>query len=132
MSYHENIINRLKASNLKDIQISIKEGEKGIIDIKFTNDENNNLENEGYKNKGNGLYIKRIDKQNINIFEFNEFITGIHYLNELICTYDEMTNNNPINDYFKNTKNIYYNNKQCLYLKNDEYKNYEHQLLILI
>ena len=124
MSYHENIINRLEASNLKDIQISIKEGEKGIIDIKFTNDENNNLENERYENKGNGLYIKRIDKQNINIFEFNEFITGIHYLNELICTYDEMTNNNPINDYFKNTKNIYYNNKQCLYLKNDEYKNY--------
>ena len=73
---------------------------------------------------GNGLYIKRLNKQNINIFEFNEFITGIHYLNELICTYDEMTNNNPINDYFKNTKNIYYNNKQCLYLKNDEYKNY--------
>ena len=122
MSYHENIINRLESSNLKDIQISIKEGEKGIIDIKFTNDENNNLE--GYENVGNGLYIKRLNKQNINIFEFNEFITGIHYLNELICTYDEMTNNNPINDYFKNTKNIYYNNKQCLYLKNDEYKNY--------
>ena len=124
ISYHENIINRLDSSNLKDIQFLIKE--EGIIDIKLINDENNNvnLTNLGYTNKSNGLYIKKINKQNINIFEFNEFITGIHYLNELICTYDEMTNNNPINDYFKNKRNIYYNNKQCLNLKNDEYKNY--------
>ena len=35
-----------------------------------------------------------------------------------------MTNNNPINDFFKNSRNIYYNNKQCLNMKNEEYKNY--------
>ena len=122
ISYHENIINRLDSSDINNIQISLKENEYGIIDIKLSND--NNLINEGYENKGNGLYIKRQNKQQINIFEFNEFIISLHYLNELICTYDEMTNNNPINDYFKNTKNIYYNNKQCLNLKNEEYKNY--------
>ena len=35
-----------------------------------------------------------------------------------------MTNNNPINDFFKNTNNIYHQNKQCLNEKKEEYKNY--------
>ena len=125
-SYHETIINKLDSSdnvyNYKNILISIKDNEQGIIDIKYS--ENKNYTNEGYLDKGNGLYIKKIEKSIINIFEFNEFITGLHYSNELICSYDEMTNNNPINDFFKNTKNIYHQNKQCLNEKKEEYKNY--------
>ena len=120
ISYHDTISNKIDSSNYKDIQISIKEEEYGIIDIKLSD----NRPSDEYEDKGNGLYIKKISKQNINIFEFNEFIIGIHYLNELICTFDELTNNNPINGFFKNSRNIYYNKKQCLNMKNEEYKNY--------
>ena len=126
-SFHNNIINKLETNNIiqsyKTIQLSLKEDEKGIIDIKLS--KNKNYTSEGYLDKGKGLFIKYLDKTSINIYEFNEFITGIHYLNELICTYDEMTNNNLINDFFKNSRNIYYNNnKQCLKTKNEEYKKY--------
>ena len=101
----------------------LKDGEQGIIDIKLSRSKNYSFD--GYIDKGNGLYIKKLDKTSINIYEFNEFITGIHYLNELTCTCDEMTNNNPISNFYKNSRNIYYNNnKQCLKTKDDEYKKY--------
>ena len=125
ISYHNSIINKLDKTNIiesyKTIQLSIKE--KGIIDIRLSNDSSYIIKD--YENKTNGLYIKRQEKTNINIYELNEFITGIHYSNEFICSCDEMTNINSINDLFKNSRNIYYiNNKQCLKTKNEEYKNY--------
>ena len=125
-SYHETIINKFGSSdnidNYRNILISLKDKEQGIIDIKYS--KNKNYTNEGYSDQGNGLYIKKLNKGSINIFEFNEFIIDLHYSNELICSYDEMTNNNPINDFFKNTKNIYHQNKVCLNEKKEEYKKY--------
>ena len=126
-SYHNSIINKLDKTNTienyKNIQLSIKDQDKGIVDIKLSNDIN--YTQYGYEQKNNGLYIKRQEKTMFNIYELNELITGIHYSNELICSCDEMTNNNPINDLFKNSRNIYYNNnKQCLKTKNEEYKSY--------
>ena len=124
ISYHNNIINRLDSTNIVDSYKTIQlNNEPGIIDIKLNQNKDYTLE--GYVGRGNGLYIKILNVTNINIYQFNEFITDIHYLNELICVNDEMTNNNPINDFYKNSRNIYYsNNKQCLKTKNDEYKNY--------
>lgn len=127
ISFHNNIINKLDVNNAienyKSIQLPLKDGEQGIIDIKLSRSKNYSFD--GYIDKGNGLYIKKLDKTSINIYEFNEFITGIHYLNELTCTCDEMTNNNPISNFYKNSRNIYYNNnKQCLKTKDDEYKKY--------
>ena len=125
-SYHETIINKFGSSdnidNYRNILISLKDKEQGIIDIEYN--KNKNYTNEGYSDQGNGLYIKKLNKGSINIFEFNEFIIDLHYSNELICSYDEMTNNNPINDFFKNTKNIYHQNKVCLNEKKEEYKKY--------
>ena len=125
-SYHETIINKFGSSdnvdNYRNILITLKDKEQGIIDIKYSI--NKNYTNEGYLDQGNGLYIKKLNKGSINIFEFNEFIIDLHYSNELICSYDEMTNNNPINDFFKNTKNIYHQNKICLNEKKEEYKKY--------
>ena len=122
ISYHNRISNRFLTNNnidnYKSKSISIDE--PGIIDIKISN---NNLTNQGYIEKGNNLYIKYSSSNTINIFEFNEFITHIHHTNELICTYEEMTNINTINDYHKNSRNVYYsNNNQCLRNKNQEYK----------
>ena len=124
ISFHSNIINRLDLNNIAESYktIQLANEEPGIIDIKFNPNKDYSLE--GYEYKENGLYIKKLSETNINIYQFNELITDIHYLNELICVNDEMTNNNPINDLYKNSRNIYYNNKQCLITKNDEYKNY--------
>ena len=123
-SFHNNIINRfLTSPTIDNYQSTLSIEDFGIIDIKISNDET--LQNRGYTDKGNNLYIKTIDTNSINIYQFNEFITGIHYSNELICTCEEMTNINPINDYYKNSRNVYYNNnKQCLLNKDNEYKNY--------
>ena len=122
ITYHNRISNKFltynNIDNYKSKSISIDE--PGIIDIKISN---NNLANQGYIEKGNNLYIKYSSNNAINIFEFNEFITDIHHTNELICTYEEMTNINTINDYHKNSRNVYYsNNNQCLRNKNQEYK----------
>ena len=127
-TYHNNIFNLISSSNnigsYKQSLINIEDN-GAIIDIKIS--KNINLLNYGYESlsKENNLYIKRINKTSVNIYEFNEFITGIHYSNELICTYQEMTNIYPINNYYKNSRNIYYNNnKQCLKKENKEYINY--------
>ena len=125
ISNHETINKRFDSlddiSVYKDTLITIRE--PGITDIKISKDINFTMK-ENYIYKGNYLYIKFNNNRNLNIFDLNEFITYIHYSNELICSIDEMTNINPINDYYKNSKNIYYNNKYCLKTKNDEYKNY--------
>ena len=129
ISYHNSIANQFISSSSIDYYktpFSIDEKEKGIIDIKITN---KILEkNRGYDCIGiNGinLCIKRLDTNSVNIYQFNEFITDIHYSNELICASEEMNNINTINDYYKNSRNVYYNNnKQCLLNKNDEYVNY--------
>ena len=124
-SYHNQISNKFitypNVDNYKSNSISIDE--KGIIDIKIS--KNINFIEEGYEEKGNNLYIKMSKNNLINIYEFNEFITGIHYSNELICACEEMTNINPINSYNKNSRNVYYGkNKQCLRNKNQEYQHY--------
>ena len=122
ISYHDYIMNRLDKSknieNYKDILITLKE--YGILDIKLSK---NSIT--GYECNKDGLCVKKSNKLNVNIYELNEFITGIHYSNELICSSEEMTNNNPINDYFENSKNIYhYSNLNCLNSGQDEFKYY--------
>ena len=96
ISYHNNIINRLDSTNIVDSYKTIQlNNEPGIIDIKLNLNKNYSLE--GYEPRENGLYIKILNVTNINIYQFNEFITDIHYSNELICVNDEMTNINIIN-----------------------------------
>ena len=123
ITYHNNLNNKFLTNpsidNYKSKTLSVEE--KGIIDIKIS--KNKNLTIEGYEYKGNNLYIKKYDNNLLNIYEYNEFITDIHYANELICICEEMTNINPINNFYKNSRNVYYNNiKQCLRNKNQEYK----------
>ena len=125
ITYHNNLNNKfltnLNVDNYKSKFLSVEE--YGIIDIKIS--KNKNLTLEGYESRENNLYIKKYNNNTLNIYEFNEFITDIHYANELICTCDEMTNVNSINNFYKNSRNVYYNNiKQCLRNKNQEYKNY--------
>lgn len=114
-SYHNTIVNRFDSSSNIDYygqkSINLPDEEQGIIGIEI--------------NEENDLIITRNENNPINIYEFNEFIIGLHYSNELICTYEEMNNINPINDYYKNSRNVYKNNiKQCLINENEEYKNY--------
>ena len=123
ISYHNQISNKFitypNIDNYKSNSISIDE--PGIIDIKISKED---LGKE-YENRGKNFYIKRNFKTSINIYEFNEFITGIHYSNEFICACEEMTNINPINNYYKNSRNVYYSKiNQCIRNKNQEYKNY--------
>ena len=125
ITYHNNLNNKFltnpNVDNYKSKFLSVEE--YGIIDIKIS--KNKNLTLEGYESRENNLYIKKYNNNTLNIYEFNEFITDIHYANELICTCDEMTNVNSINNFYKNSRNVYYNNiKQCLRNKNQEYKNY--------
>ena len=126
-SYHNSITEKFSANlnveNYKSSFIQIPKDQDGIIDIKISSI---NLSNDGYIRKdSSNLYIKKLNKTSVNIYEYNEFITGIHYLNELICVPEEMTNINPIYNYYKNSRNVYYNNiKQCLRNKNKEYKYY--------
>jgi len=130
-SYHNIIATKFESSNnienYKQDSINLVGGtdntEYGIIDIKIT--ENiADLESKGYECK-NSLCLKKKEKNPINIYEFNEFIIDIHYSNELICTYEEMNNIKTINDYYKNSRNVYKSNiKQCLNNENDDYKNY--------
>ena len=125
ITYHNNLNNKFltnpNVDNYKSKFLSVEE--YGIIDIKIS--KNKNLTLEGYEPRENNLYIKKYNNNTLNIYEFNEFITDIHYANELICTCDEMTNVNSINNFYKNSRNVYYNNiKQCLRNKNQEYKNY--------
>ena len=127
ITYHNTITNKFltnpNVENYKSQSLSILNEENGIIDIKIS--KNKNLTIDGYEKRDNNLYIKKLNNNLVNLYEFNEFITGIHYGNELICTCEEMTNIYPTNNYYKNIRNIYYsNNKQCLKIKNEEYKNY--------
>lgn len=127
ITFHNAITNKFainqNVDNYKSNSLSIPNGENGIIDIKISR--NRNLALDGYEGRGNNLYIKKNENNLVNIFEFNEFITGIHYTNELICAGEEMTNIYPTNNYYKNIRNVYYsNNKQCLRIKNQEYKYY--------
>jgi hypothetical protein len=115
ISYHNNLANQfITSSSIDYYSTPFPIDEKGIIDIKIIK-------------KGNEYDLEKtkFDRDSINIYEFNDFITGIHYSNELICASEEMNNINPINNYFKNSRNVYYSNiKQCLLNKNNEYKNY--------
>ena len=127
-SFHVGITDKFSTNpnieNYKSSSIQLSDDDKGIIDIKIS-EKDLTLEDKDYIPKNNNLYIKKIKSNTINIYQFNEFITGIHYSNELICTPEEMTNINPKNNYFKNSRNVYYNNfKQCIRNKNNEYKNY--------
>ena len=124
-SYHSIIYNKFLTSKNVDNYKSttLTNDEQGIIDIKISRNINLTDFDCEYEYKGNYLYIKKNKNNLINIYEFNEFITGIHYTNELICTYEEMTNINPINNFYKNSRNVYYSNKKkCLKNKNQEYK----------
>ena len=128
-SYHNSIVNRFDSSNNIDYylqkSIILPANEYGILDIKIIESGNEEkLKSKGY-NCTDNLCIKKNNENSINILEFNEFIIDIHYSNELICTYEEMNNINPINDYYKNSRNVYKNNiKQCLNNENEDYKNY--------
>ena len=126
ITYHNSLNNKFltnpSVDNYKSNYLSVDE--IGIIDIKIS--KNKDLHKEGYEPRSNNLYILKKNNSNIlNIYEFNEYITDIHYSNELICTCDEMTNINSINNFYRNSRNVYYNNiKQCLRNKKQEYKNY--------
>ena len=135
-SYHEEIIAKIRNNEEINAIDSYKNNvlsvyEQGIIDIKLSQNNMSNIfsQNEGYEEKPTNnyfLYIKKSNANNrINIYEFNEFIINLHYSNELICTYDEMSNNIQINNFYKNSRNVFYgNNKKCLLTKGKEYKNY--------
>ena len=127
-SFHNSVVSKFDSSN--DIenykQKSINLVEQGIIDIKISEKELTDYTCKKINNKDINLCLKTIKEgTSINIYDFNEFIIDIHYSNELICTYEEMNNINTINDYYKNSRNVYKSNiKQCLNNENEDYKNY--------
>ena len=133
-SYHDEIITYInRGENAIDLykthEFSLNS--PGIIDIKLSKNNMSHIFTEYEERFDNGsdkfyLYIKYSSSSNrVNIYEFNEFITSLHYSNELICTYDDMSNNIQINIFYKNSRNVFYsNNKKCLLTKNKEYKNY--------
>lgn len=126
-SFHNSIVSKFDSSN--DIenykQKSINLIEKGIIDIKISKTGLTGFNCSKANNKDIYLCLKQNEETSINIYEFNEFIIDIHYSNELICTYEEMNNIKTINDYYKNSRNVYKSNiKQCLNNENEDYKNY--------
>ena len=126
-NYYESLLN----NNLIEIPNDIKPITEIIISSQNLTEEDNNdyevldLEDEVYLN------IKYLDKKNVNIFEFNDFITSIHFKNELICTYNDMNNIEYINDNeYINSLGFYYNNfKSCKnFNKNNlNYKNFSIQ-----
>lgn len=50
-------------------------------------------------NMGNGyfLHLKKQEEETSNVYGYNDLITDIHLSNELSCSYNEMSNFNPLN-----------------------------------
>ena len=141
ITLHERIKNTINNDNYKtyyqtllDYSIQIPNNSNPITEIIISSQ---NLTNEGYGDykvetlDDVYLNIKYLEKKEVNIFEFNDFITSIHFNNELICTYNDMNNIEYINDNeYISSLGFYYNNfKSCKnFDKNNlNYKNFSIQ-----
>ena len=147
--YHENIFTlheRIKTfinkdnyknyyeSLLNDFSITINSNQTPITEIIISSE---NLTDDNYNvtslDEEDNIYlnIKYLNNKEVNIFEFNDFITSIHFNNELICAYNDMNNIEFIDDNeYLNSHGFNYNGfKSCKNFKiNDlNYKNFSIQ-----
>ena len=125
-NYYESLLNHSIKINLNQTPIT-----EILISSKNLTDDNYNVKS--LDNETNiYLNIKYLsNKENVNIFEFNDFITSIHFNNELICAYNDMNNIEFIDDNeYLNSLGFNYNGfKSCKNFKiNDlNYKNFSIQ-----
>ena len=79
---------------------------EAIVDLKIST----KTDLQGYNSSigiGNGyfLYIKKISSTNNTIYDYNDLIVSIHFSNELICSYSDMSSTS-VNNKSKNYRKI--------------------------